>query len=306
MTGEHATEPPETDTDPARGKREARTGLSDGFVSDRPVVVGAGLLALVAVAVDSTIRLLANLPFDPTVLSPSVRAATTVGAPLVVAAALVTVALTDARPTVRIGLLFAGVFGALGLVAPAAVLPATVAVVGGAGLALLGALGLPEQRTYRAIRRRAIAAGIVAAVAVSLADGIGLVRGVHGVGTALALAALAAVGTRAERSVLATGTGLLTAALVVYVSGTSPYVVGSALLVVFAVTGVPHLLVALAVAGGSAATVGGLVRQSYPLAIGAALLVLAGVPVTLPRAMTVLLGGALVVLDWNTPAEVST
>jgi hypothetical protein len=296
VTGEHATEAREPDAD---ATRDRRTSVEGRLSVERPVVVGAGLLALLAVAARETVRMLVNLPFDPAVVPPTVRSAVATGTPLVVGGALVAVALADERPTVRVGLLFAGVFGPIGLLGPAAVLPATVAVAGGAALALSGTLGRPDRLTYRGLRRRALAVGFVATIAVSLADGVGLVTGAHGVGALLALASLAAVGTRAEGSVLAVGVGLLVAAVVVYVSVVSPYVVGTALLVVFAVTGVPNVLVALAVAGGVAAGVAGLIRRSYPLAIGAGLLVLAGVPVTLPRATTVLFGAALVVLEWD-------
>ncbi|MFT4922378.1 MAG: hypothetical protein ACI8XM_001593 [Haloarculaceae archaeon] len=305
MTGRHVGESSETDGDAGHDHTESATHLRNLLASDRSVVVGAGLVALLAVAVDASIRLLSNLPFDPVDISPSLRSTVVAGAPLAVGAALLAVALTDDRPTVRVGLLFASVFGSLGTIVPAAVVPATVAVAGGAGLALLGTLGVPETATYRAVRRRALAVGFVTAIAVSLADGIGLLRGAHGIGAVLTLASLTAVGTRAERSVVAVGTGLLAALAVVYVSGASPYVVGSALLVVFAISGVPHVLVAVAVAGGVAATIAGLLERSYPLAIGAALLVLAGIPVALPRAMTVLLGSTLVLLERGSSAEVS-
>jgi hypothetical protein len=305
VTGEHPRDAPNTETSQGRGVREPVTSLGTAPTDRRTrLLVGASLGALAAVGLQTTVRLFANLPFDPTVVSPAVRAAVTQGTPLVVAGALVAVALTDDRPTVRVGLLFAAVFGPLGFFVPAATLPATVAVAGGGALALLGGLGIPDTRTYRSLRRRAIAVGLVAGVAVSLAAGAGLLGGGHGVGSALALASVAAVGTRAERSRVAAGCGVLAAAFVVYASATSPYVVGSAMLVVLAVTGVPHVLVALAVAGGVAAAVAGLGRKSYPLAIGAGLLVLAGVPVALPRAMIVLLGGALVLLAWHPTGEV--
>jgi hypothetical protein len=305
VTGEHPREASNTEAKQARRWREPVASLANAPTDQRPqLLVGASLVALAAVFLQATVRLLANLPFNPTVVSPAVRATVTHGTPLVVAGALVAVALTDERPTVRVGLLFVAVFGPLGLFVPAATLPATLAVAGGGALALLGTLGVPETPTYGSLRRRAIAAGLVAGITVSLAAGAGLLGGMHGVGSALALASVAAVGTRAERSRVAAGCGVLGAAIVVYASATSPYVVGSAMLVVLAVTGVPHVLVALAVAGGVAAAVAGLVRRSYPLAVGAWLLVLAGVPVALPRAMIVLLGGTLVLLEWDSTVEV--
>lgn len=295
MSSEHATE-----TEPDRTASLALVGGETEIgasVGRRTVVVGVSLLALVVVGIRSLLRLVGNVPFDPVVVSPALRSAVGTATPLVVGTALATLALTDDRATVRVGLLFAAVFGSLGVFAPAATLPAVVALVAGATIAFAGTLGVPAELSYRAVRSRLLAAGFVAAIAVSLADSTGIVEGAHWLGSLLALATLAAVGTRAERSVPAAGAGVLVAALLVYASTASPFVVGSALLVVFAVTGVPHLLFAGAVAGGVAAATAGLSRRAYPLAIGATLLVLAGIPVTLPRALTLLLGATLVVLD---------
>ncbi|MEF8821738.1 MAG: hypothetical protein V5A52_05630 [Halovenus sp.] len=302
MSSEHATD---IDNDGATAERNRREPTISGVtVTRRTVVVGSSLVALLAVTFRAVVRLLANVPFDPLVVSPAFRTAAVTAVPVTAGAALAGIALTDDRPTVRVGLLFTAVFGPLGVVAPAATLPAVVGVTGGAGLALVGTLGVPASLSYRCLRSRVIAAAFLGAIGISLADSTGIVRGMHGVGSLLALTALAAIGTRAERTRLAAVAGILVAAAVVYASTASPFVVGSALLVVFAVTGVPHLLFALAAAGGAAAVTFGLSRRAYPLAIGAALLVLAGVPVTLPRAMVVVLGAALVVLDWELPGEV--
>lgn len=302
MSSEHATD---IDRDGANTERDRReTAISGVTVTRRRLVVGTSLIALLAVAIRAGLRLLANIPFDPVVASPAVRTAAVTAVPVTTGGALAGIALTDDRPTVRVGLLFAGVFGPLALLSSPATYPAVIAVTGGAALALVGTLGVPDSLSYRSVRSRVIGAAFVGAIAISLADSTGIVQGLHGVGSLLALTALAAVGTRAERSRLAAGAGILTAGLVVYASTASPFVVGSALLVVFAVTGVSHLLFALAIAGGTAAATFGLSQRAYPLAIGAALLVLAGVPVTLPRAMVVVLGAALVVLDWDRPTEV--
>jgi hypothetical protein len=301
VSGEAATDRTETDPDVSRAAEPDSGSLAVSSVSElshRRAIhsfVGITLLAMVTSTVS---RILANMPFDPVSVPASLRAALGVATPLALAIALATVALTDERATVRVGLLFAAVFGLLGVVAPAAVLPAVVAVAAGGALALSITLGLPDSWGYRQVRRRAIAAGFALAVALSLAGATNVIgSGLVGIGTALALASLAAVGTRAERSPVAAGAGALAVGALVAVSATSPYVVGSALLVAFAVTGVPNILVALAVGGGVAAVVAGLTRREYPLAAGGALLLLAGAPVTLPRAMALLLGATLVVLD---------
>lgn len=299
-SGEPASDPPEGDSDVAReGETVLSNPLGRAFSADRPsLVLGASVLALLTLVANTAIRIFANLPFDPVVASPEVRRVTVVLTPLVVAAALATAALTDDRPTVRVGLLFAAVFGVIGLLAPGTTLSAVVAVVVGGALALLGTLGVPASWSYRAVRRRTIAAGFVLAIAVSLASATGIVDGgLRNIGALLALAALAAVGTRSEGSTFAAGAGLVAVVALVVASTVSPFAFGSALLVAFAVTGVPHVLVALAIGGGVAATVAGLHRGVYALSVGAGLLLLAGVPVTLPRAMTVLLGATMVIID---------
>ena len=297
VNSEHTTEADTEATSPGR-----QWGVTLGNqVDQRRLVAGAGLLTLLVLAARTTHGLLVNAPFDPVVVPPALRTGVATGVPVVVGGALAVVALTDDRPAVRVGLLFAGVFGLLGVFLPTVTLPAVVAIACGAGLALFGSLGRLETLSYRGVRRRLLGAGFVVALTVSLADGTGIVRGLHGTGSLVALSAVALVGTRAARSLPAAGAGVLAAAGVVYAGSTSPFVLGSALLVVFAVSGVPPLLFALAVAGGTAAATAGLSRRLYPLATGACLLVLAGVPVTLPRAMTFLLGATLVTLDWEQP-----
>lgn len=293
MTREPTTDGPEPEVNRPASLSRLRAAVA---LPDSGVVL-ASALALAAVAASTAVRVLSNLPFDPAVASPAVRTATAVAATLAPAVALATVALTDERPTVRVGLLFAAVFGCLAVAAPTATLPAVVAVAVGGALALAGTLGAPTVWSYGAVRRRAIAVGFALAVAVSLGSSTGVLGGARSLGSLLALGSLAAVGTRSERSPLAVGAGLVAVGALVAASAAAPFVLGSVLLVGAAVTGVPHVLVAVAVGGGVAAVVAGLHRGAYGLAVGAGLLLAAGVPVTFPRSMAVLLGATLVVLD---------
>jgi hypothetical protein len=266
-----------------------------------PAVLGAGVVS--CVAVDRLVSVLANVPFDPVVTPPTIRTATSVLTLVTVVSALISIAVVDRRATVRIGLLFAAVFGTLPLVAPETTLVAVVAVVGGSALALVGASGVstPTEWTYRAVRQRLVALGFVTALALTLAGATGVLDGGRNPGAFVALASIAAVGIQSEGSRLAWMAGLFTAGAVVVASAVSPFVVGSTLLVAFGVTGVPLLLVAGAVTGGVAAAVAGLSRRAVPLVVGAALLLLAGVPATFPRALTLLVGVTLVlVVDGDT------
>lgn len=265
-------------------------------------VTGAGLTALLAVVVGITVDILANLPFGSIAIPSTVRAFVAVGVPVVLALCLVAVAVDARRTTLRVGLLFVGIFGLFPHVSRAATIPALLAVTLGGGVALLGTEGRPAD--YRALRRRLVAAGVLAGVAVSLSSSIGLLDGsARGIGGLLALGAVTAMVVRAEGDRLGLAAGLLAFVLVVTASVIRPYVLGSALLTAFAVAGVPHILVACAVGGATAATVASLRRGEYPLAIGAPLVLLAGIPATFPRALAVVLGAALVLLRFGSGGE---
>lgn len=298
LSGETANETGETAADAPSGDRSFLSERLDRVHSgEASVALAASALALVAVVIRATVRLLANLPFDPVVATPLVRGTTAFAAPLFVTVALLCLAVTTREATVRVGLLFAGVFGALALVSPAATLPAVVAVVLGGGLTLVGTLGVPETWSARETASRLVAVGFVLGVGVALSSAVGILDGrLRAPGEILALAALAGAGVRSVGSPVAVGAGVVTVVGVILASAAEPFVLGSTLLVTLAVTGAPHLLVAVALGGGVAASVAGLRRGEYAPAVGAGLLLFAGVPVTMPRATTVLLGATLVVL----------
>jgi len=192
--------------------------------------------------------------------------------------ALAAVGLSTERPVVRVGLLFAGVFGVLATVSGAATVAAAVAIPVGAALAFARAMGPPE--TYFELRRGVIALTFALAVGLSLAATAGLVgspserpdpprssRGDPPRGSGRGRPGRPRCRRTRVRGVVAA-------------SAAAPYVTGSALLAGFAVVGSPHLLVATAAFGGVAAAVSGFRGGDARLAIGAVLLLLAGVPAT--------------------------
>lgn len=268
------------------------------------VVVGAGLVALVVVSVGVALDVLVNLPFDPFVVPSPLRTIAAVGIPVILTLALVAVSIVAEQSTVRIGLLFVGIFGLLPVASRAATVPAVVAVILGGGVVLLGTNGWPT--TYRALRRTLVGAVFVAGTAVSLGSTTGLLDGsARGVGGVLVLGGVTAMAVRTEADRIPIVGGVFAFLLAVFVSAASPYVVGSALLVAFAVAGVPHLLVAFAVGGATTATLAGIRRRDYPLAIGAPIVLLAGVPATVPRALAVILGATLVLVDITVHSDTS-
>jgi hypothetical protein len=282
-----------TEVSTANGGLAAVRGASAGAV-----VLAAGALALAATAADVAVTVLANRPFDPIVATPGVRAATGTVAPLAAVLGLGIVAATARVATARVGLLFAAAFGGLAVAAPGATLPGVVALALGAALALSGTLGRPAAWGPRAVGRHLVAAGFVAGIAVSLWSAVGLLDpGLGGAGELLALGAVVGAGVLVRPGLLGFAAGLVAAGAVVAASVAAPFVVGSALLVAFAVGSAPQALVAAAVGAAIAAAVAGLARGEQAPAVGAGLLVLAGIPVTPARALVVALGATLLVLD---------
>lgn len=255
-----------------------------------------GLLAAVAVGVATAVRVLYNAPFDPVAFPPRLVPAVGTVAALATGTALAAVALSTGRPVVRVGLLFAGVFGVLATVSDAATVAAAVAIPGGAALAFARALGGPT--TYFELRRGVLALTFALAVGLSLAATAGLVGPpFRAAGSVAFLVGVTLLGVRAEGGSAAVVAGAVAFAGVVAASAAAPYVTGSALLVGFAVVGSPHFLVATAAFGGVAAAVAGLRDGDAWLAVGATLLLLAGVPATPGAATAVCLGAALATLD---------
>jgi hypothetical protein len=281
--------------DALRGTVTAEPGFGTGVGGERGrerVLFAVGLAVLVAVAGRTLLAVAANLPFEPVGVPAGLRAVTTGASTALAGAALIVVAALADGTTTRVGLLFAGGFGLLAAVPGALPLSGAVAVALG-GLVALAGTGRPG--TYRGGRRWVVALALLVGLALALGSGVGLLgAGVRGAATllvALSAAALA-VHVDGDRPALVAGGAAFLVTLVAALA--APFVVGSTLLVAFAVVGVPPLVAAVAVGGVTAAGVAGLRRGEYALALGAPLVLLAGAPVAVPRALVLLLGVALV------------
>lgn len=277
-----------------RGDEDAGVGsILDRLAKRRVRVMHmAGTLALVTVVVHTSLRIARNLPFDPVAVPGGLYGVSTLVTPIVLGLALVVVGLAATRATSRVGLLFAGVFTVIAVFDSAATLPAIVAVAGGGTMALAGVVGRPK--TVKRYRLAAVAALLACGTGVSLASTAGLVDPtLQELGGLLTLLGIAGIGVSAERDWVALAIGLVVVAFVVFASMTRPFVVGSAMLVGFAIVDVPQVVVAVAIGGAVVATVSGLRLRTPGLAIGGTLLVMAGVPATLPRASAVILGAIL-------------
>lgn len=272
----------------------------------------AGVVAVVPVVGVTLYRVAHNAPgtLPPVAadLAALARPAAVLG-PALAALVLAGVAATAAE---RVGLALAGGFGALTLAPPAAWHPAAAGLVAGGGLAVGGRLwrsGCRDRRLGRLVPAAgtAPATALVVAVAVSLAAAAGVASPtLRPLGTGLALVGvvLTPLATGLDRIGLAAGA--VAAGVTVGLASTLPYVAGAVFLVGGAVVGAPLALVAFAVGGGVAGVVGaarsggagqtdGCGRTGTPAAFGAALLLAAGVPGSLPRALAAVVGVALLV-----------
>lgn len=260
------------------------------------IVISSGLLALIIVAVGRSLDILWNLPFNPVGISPVIRNLILTGVPILLAFTLVIIAFAAEQSTVRVGLLFVGIFGLLPIVDQAATVPALVAVSVGGAVVLLATPGWPS--TYQTLRKQSIAVGLLAGIMITLSSSIGIVDGgLRNIGTLLTLGAVTALVVWIDGDRIALLIGLFALIITIVVSVMKPYIVGSVLLIAFAVVGVSHLLIACAIGGAVAATVAGLRRQEYTLSIGALLVLLAGIPGTFPRALAVIFGATLIFID---------
>ncbi|MFC5367514.1 hypothetical protein [Salinirubrum litoreum] len=292
---------PTIDTERANagpGERLVRLG---GAVPVAPRTL-AGLLALVPVAGATLYRVAHNAPGT---LPPAVIDTATALLPLAVAApALAALLLAGAadRRTARLGLAFVGAFGLVSLAGGSAWFPAAVGVSAGL-LVLVGGRGRSAlARGTTEVRQAGVLALLTAGVLVSLAATAGLAPAtLRPVGSGLALLGVGLLPASLPTDRLALLAGAAAGLLTVAVASSVPYVAGAVLLVGGGVVGVPVGLVALAVGGGVAATVGGLRRviggvadadgSLRPVGVSAAvapvLLLTAGVPGTLLRAVGV-------------------
>ncbi|MEF8843325.1 MAG: hypothetical protein V5A62_17150 [Haloarculaceae archaeon] len=256
------------------------------------------LAALAAVAGWTGFRVLHNAPVD--LPGAVVGAAPWLGtaAGLLPGVAAVALGLRSPRPAARVGLLFAGVFGALATVVPAVTTPAAVALVVGGALALAAETG--TDGGWRGTLCGVVPVLLLGAVALSLGAATGVLPpGARSVGSALAVAGLAGTPTLVRPGPTGWALGALAAAGVLWAGSALPFVTGAVTLVAFGLVGTPLLLFAAGVGGCVAAVVGSLRREASGLpdrrrrGMGAALVLLAGTPATVGGATAVVLGAAL-------------
>lgn len=268
--------------------------LAESPVSTRTL---AGLFGLLPVAGATLYRVAHNapgaLPGRLTELAASALPVAVVGPAL---AALLLATTADA-PAERVGLAFAGGFGLIALASPAAWVPAAVGTVCGGTLVVGARLRRPDRdANVAAVARVGVGVVLTVAVVVSLAATAGVASAtLRPLGSGLALVGVGSSpllvgGNRTSLFVGATA-GVLAYGL----ATTAPYVTGAVLLVGGGVVGTPLGLVVVAIGGGVAGLAHALRRGRADAALGTGLLLAAGVPGTLLRALGVVVAVTLLV-----------
>jgi hypothetical protein len=254
----------------------------------------AGLLALLAAGAPFLSRVLINAR---TAVGPSLAtrmdllAVGAMAGPAVAAGVLAT---TTAVETERVGLVFVAAFGGLALLSPAVAVPAAAAIVGGGALAVSARWrALPERGTNW---RVAPVVGVLLGTAVSLSAAMGLAPTV----ARPAGAHLAMLGAAATPALLGHGNrdwalGGLVAGLLVAFGVVAPFVTGAVSLIGGGIIAVSLPVMAAGLAGLVTTISAGIRTGRTPATIGAGLLLVAGVPGTLPRAMAAVLGLLLLI-----------
>jgi len=272
-----------------------------------------GALALVPTAGVLVLRLLRNAPAT---LPPVARSATpvvTALAAVVPALAVLGLALGCRRRPERVALAALGVFALLGAADGAAWLPAAAAtLVGGATVLALELRSRADERSRSALRRHArplaVATLGVLALGASLAVSAGLATvALRPVGAGLAFATLASLPlVRSVDGTVELGLWVVATLAVVVGAASAPFVAGAVVLVAFGAGTIPLALLALGLGGGIATVVADTGRNAFGPAVAAALLLFAGVPGTLPRAVAFTLGLVVLVREWGPTARSGT
>ena len=250
--------------------------VADALVGAAVVVVAARFLA----------ALLVNVPDAPGAapLGPLTGAST-----ILAGGALVAIGLRAEALSTGIGPLFAGVFGLLAVVAPAVVVPATVAIGGGVAVSVW--LSREAMDGVRSIALALLAAGCAGSLASGVA-GLAWARPLTSTLSLVALGTLPAFVTTDRWSLVRAAIAFLA---VVAFGLTLPFVTGAVTLVGTGAVGTPLAVIALAVAGVVTAGSAAIRTEQWPLVAAIALLGFAGVPAALPRAVPFALGVVMLV-----------
>ena len=206
---------------------------------------------------------------------------------------LVAMAVFGADSYETIGLTFIGVFGVAGTIARPAYVPAVVAIVAGTGVVVGAQLRLDRERR---LGPGIVAVLLVGGLATSLAGSLGIASAsLRSLGTQLTLLGVAGTPLFLARGRIDYLAGAVAGGLLVVLGLVAPFLLGATGLVAGAIVGASLPLMALAVSGLTVTASAALRTRRHAATFGAGLLLFAGVPATVPRALALTLAVVLLV-----------
>jgi hypothetical protein len=250
-----------------------------------PAVLAAATLFVSRLAINAR----ADVPLDLVAIQRFLVPVTA----LACAGSLIAMAVVGVDGYETVGLAFVGVFGVVGTIARPAYVPAVVAILAGTGVAAGTRLvGPGDVRVGPAVVTGVLIGGLAASLAGTLGVASAALRSlgtqltlVGGAGTPIFLA-------RGRADYLA---GALAAGLLVALGIVAPFLLGATGLVAGAIVGASLPLMALSVGGLTVTASAALRTRQHAATLGAGLLLFAGVPATLPRALALVLAVVLLV-----------
>ena len=262
-----------------------RFGEVDRDVLAAPAVFAAATLFCVRIAINAGVV----VPVDLVVLQEWLVPLSAVGC----AGSLLAIAVLDSDGYETIGLAFVGVFGVVGTAARPAYAPVVVAITVGTALATGSRLRTGDELRLGPIFVTGL---LIGGLAVSLAGTFGIEpTTTRTLGTQLTLLGIAGTPAflargRADWLLGALGAGLLVALGVI-----APFLLGATGLVAGGIVGASVPVMALSVGGLTMTASAALRSRHHAVALGAGLLLFAGIPATIPRALALALAVTLLV-----------
>jgi len=262
-------------------------GIGGGRIDREALATPAVLAAATLFGVRLAINARAPVPFDPVALLEWLVPLTALGC----AGSLLAIAVLDGESYETVGLVFVGVFGIVGTIARPAYVPAVVAIVAGTALATGDRL---LAGTDRRLGPAFVTSLLVCGLAVSLIGSLGVEPATtRPIGSQVTLLGIAGTPVFLARGRADWLFGALGAGLLVALGVFAPFLLGATGLVAGGIVGASTPVMALAVGGLTTTASAALRTRRHAAALGAALLLFAGVPATLPRALAVVLAVVL-------------
>jgi hypothetical protein len=266
------------------------TIVRDVDAIDRPVLAAPAVLAAAALFVTRlAINARAAVPIDLVSLQEWLVPLTA----LVCAGSLLAIAVLHGTTVETVGLTFVGVFGVAGTIARPAFVPAIVAIVAGAAIALGDRLWTGDGPRLGPVL---VSGLLIGGLAASLAGALGFESAAaRSLGSQLTLLGIAGTPVFLARGRFDWLAGAVGAGLLVALGVLAPFLLGATGLVAGAIVGASVPVMALAVGGVTTTASAALRTRNHAAAMGAGLLLFAGIPATIPRALAFVLALALLV-----------